>query len=307
MRIVSLTPPATDIARALGLGPRIVGIGHADTTAGARPPRRIAHPTRRLHGRRSRTIDRAVTTAIAAGGAPLVSIDGPELVAVRPDLVIGSQPWDPLGPDVGEARAILDAAGIRPTVVTLDPSSVEGILHGITTVGAHAEVEPAALRLLARLRGRLGRIERRVQRRREAGHRPPRVAVLEWLDPLRASGRWVPELVRRAGGWEVMGSEGEPPVRTTWRSIAEVDPEMILLAPRGFDTRTAALEWTRIPRPSSWGRLQAVRRGQVVAIDARLVSSPGPAFIDGVALLAELLDPEAFVDVAAPTAWVPVD
>jgi iron complex transport system substrate-binding protein len=242
-----------------------------------------------------------------AAGRSLVRVDGPALEALRPDLILVTEPGDPLGPDLDEVRAVIERADPRPTLLQLDPTSVEGILHAITTVGAHAEVEAAALRVVARLRGRLGRIERRVQRRREAGHRPPRVAVLEWLDPLRASGRWVPELVRRAGGWEVLGREGEPSVATTWRAVAEVDPELLFLAPRGFDTRGAAAEWARIRRPAAWDRLEAVRRGQVMVLDSRLLAHPGPAVLDGIELLAEILDPEAFVDVASPAAWVPVD
>lgn len=306
MRIVSLTPTATGIARALGLGPRIVGVGHADDATGPRRPRRVARSERRLDGRRSRTIHRAALQA-AAAGRPLVRVDSQALEHLRPDLILLTEPADPLGPDLAEIRAIADRCDPRPTVLVLEPTSLEGVFHAITTVGAYAEVEPAALRLVSRLRSRLGRIEHRIQLRREAGHRPPRVAVLEWLDPLRASGRWVPELVRRAGGWDVLGQEGEPATATSWRAVAEVDPELLFLAPRGFDTRAAAAEWARIRRPAAWGRLEAVRRGQVVVLDSRLVAYPGPALLDGMAVMAEVLDPEAFVDVAPPTAWVPVD
>jgi iron complex transport system substrate-binding protein len=306
MRIVSLTPTATGIARALGLGPRIVGIGHADDAKGSRRPRRVARPMRRLDGRRSRTIHRAVVEAAAAGHS-LMRVDAQALVSLRPDLILLTEPDDPLGPDLAEMRAIADRCDPEPTLLVLEPTSVEGVLHAITSVGAHAEVEPAAMRLVARLRSRLGRIEHRVRLRREAGHRPPRVVVLEWLDPLRASGRWVPELVRRAGGWEILGREGEPASETTWRAIAAIDPELLFLAPRGFDTRSGAAEWARIRRPAAWDRLEAVRRGQVVVLDSRLVAHPGPALLDGITVLAEVLDPEAFVDVASPTAWVPVD
>ncbi len=306
MRIVSLTPTATGIARALGLGPRIVGVGHADDASRPRRPRRVARPARRLEGLRSRTIHRAAVEAAAAGHS-LIRVDAPALASLRPDLILLTEPDDPLGPDLAEIRAVVESCDPQPTLLVLEPSSVEGVLHAITTIGAHAEVEPAAMRLVARLRSRLGRIEHRVQLRREAGHRPPRVVVLEWLDPLRASGRWVPELVRRAGGWEVLGREGEPAAATTWRAVTEVDPELLFLAPRGFDTRAGAAEWARIRRPATWQRLEAVRRGQVVVLDSRLIAHPGPALLDGITVLAEVLDPEAFVDMASPTAWVPVD
>jgi iron complex transport system substrate-binding protein len=63
-----------------------------------------------------------------------------------------------------------------------------------------------------------------------------------------------------------------------------------------------------VPRPASWQEIQAVRRGNVFALDAAAYfSNPGPRVIDGIELLAELFDPDGFVDVAPPGGWVPVD
>lgn len=306
MRIVSLTPTATAIARALGLGPRLVGLGHPDAGGGARRPLTVASPVRRLTGLRSRTLDRLATAAVA-DGTTLVRLDEEAFGACRPDLVLLTEPDDPLGVaerDVRRAAATLPSA---PAIVIVDPASVEGVFHGITTVAAHAGVEAAGLRVVARLRARLARIERRVQRRRDAGQRPPRAAVLEWLDPLRGSGRWMPELVRRAGGWEVLGREGDRPVATSWREIAEIDPEVLFLAPRGLDVRAGLEAWSRVRRPAGWARLEAVRRGQVVLVDPAYLSYPGPAIVDGVGILAEILDPEALEATPPSIAWVPVE
>ena len=105
--------------------------------------------------------------------------------------------------------------------------------------------ESAAVRVVERFRGRLGKIERKVQQRRDAGHQPPRVVALEWLDPPFAAGHWVPEQVRRAGGWELLGRDGERSAETTWRAVRDVDPEMLVLMPCGYHVNDAVAEWAQ--------------------------------------------------------------
>ena len=86
------------------------------------------------------------------------------------------------------------------------------------------EAEDTAIDLVESLRERLGAVEEKVQARRDANGRSPRVVALEWLDPPFASGHWVPEQIRRAGGWELLGADGDRSTQTTWDAVAEVDP-----------------------------------------------------------------------------------
>jgi iron complex transport system substrate-binding protein len=130
----------------------------------------------------------------------------------------------------------------------------------------------------------------------------PRVVGLEWLDPPFATGHWVPEQVRQAGGWELLGSDGEASTQTTWDAVSEVDPEMLLLMPCGFHLQETIDAWAATRRPPGYADLTAARRGQVFALDgSAYFSRPGPRVIDGIELLAEIFDPDAFVDVSRPS------
>ena len=170
------------------------------------------------------------------------------------------------------------------------------------------EAEDAAVVLVESLRARLSTIEGAVQARRDAGGRSPRVVALEWLDPPFASGHWVPEQVRRAGGWELLGTDGDRSVQSSWRAVLEVDPEMLLLMPCGYHLAETQAEWARTPRPAGFEELTAARRGQVFALDgSAYFSRPGPRVIDGIELLAEIFDPATFVDIAPFGSWTPVD
>ena len=308
MRIVSLLPSATEIVCAIGLADDLVGVTHECDY----PPEVIGKPivTRSVHdlaARPSREIHRLVS-AMAHGGSSLYALDEGALAAARPDLILTQELCRVCAVsyrEVGDAARAIDA---DITVVSLEPTSIEGILNSIATVGAMAEAEDAAVDLVESLRERLGAVEAQVQARRDAGQRARRVVGLEWLDPPFAVGHWVPEQIRRAGGWDLLGADGEPSSQTTWHAIEEVDPEMLLLMPCGFHLAETVAEWARTPRPPAFADLAAVGRDQIIAVDgSAYFSRPGPRVIDGIELLAEVFDPEAFVDIAPFGSWTPVE
>jgi iron complex transport system substrate-binding protein len=158
------------------------------------------------------------------------------------------------------------------------------------------------------LRERLAQIESRVLERHLAGVAPPRVVCLEWLDPVFAAGHWVPEQVRRAGGWELLGQAGERSVETTWEAVRDVDPEVLVLMPCGFDARRSVTEWQAANRPSWIGELRAVREENVFAVDgSAYFSRPGPRVVDGIELLAALFDPGGHGSDLPEESWYPAN
>lgn len=307
MRIVSLLPSATEIVCAIGLGDELVGVTHECDY----PPEAIGKPivtrsVQDLSTSSSRDIHRLVSAAVH-GGSSLYALDEAALEAARPDLILTQELCRVCAVSYRDVNEVARAIDAEITVVSLEPTSIEGIFNTITTVGAMAEAEDAAIDLVESLRDRLGAVEARVQARRDAGRHAPRVVGLEWLDPPFAVGHWVPEQIRRAGGWDLLGADGEPSARTTWDAIGDVDPEMLLLMPCGYHLAETVAEWGRISRPPGYADLAAVNRDQILAFDgSAYFSRPGPRVIDGIELLAEIFDPDGFVDIAPPGSWTPV-
>jgi iron complex transport system substrate-binding protein len=285
VRIASLSPAATEIVVALGLDDHLVGV-----------TRRCDWPPEVLG-----------TPVVTRSGSPSLEIDEEALAGVRPDLVVivaagGTDPAD-------HRRLVESARSAAPdaTILALDPTSIEGILNAISTVGAMTSAEDAALDLVESLRARLGEIEDQVQARRDGGQPPARVVALGWLDPLAAVGRWIPEQVRRAGGWELLGRAGEPAIGTSWEAVHDVDPDVLVLMPAGLSLAAARRAWDAAPKPSFWRSIEAVRRGQVFAVDGEAhFSRPGPRVIEGIAILAEIFDPDGLVDVSPVGSWTPL-
>jgi iron complex transport system substrate-binding protein len=308
MRIVSLLPSATEIVCAIGLADELVGVTHECDY----PPEVVGKPilTRSVHdlaSASSRDIHRLVTASVH-GGSSLYALDEEALAAAQPDLILTQELCRVCAVSYREVNDVARTIDADITVISLEPTSIEGILHTITTVGAMTEAEDAAIDLVESLRERLGAVGEKVQARRDGGGRSPRVVALEWLDPPFAAGHWVPEQVRQAGGWELLGSDGDASKQTTWDAVSEVDPEMLLLMPCGLHLQETIDEWARTRRPPGFADLTAVRRGHVFALDgSAYFSRPGPRVIDGIELLAEIFDPDAFVDVAPFGSWTPVE
>jgi iron complex transport system substrate-binding protein len=120
----------------------------------------------------------------------------------------------------------------------------------------------------------------------------------------------VPEQVRRAGGWDLLGALGQPARESTWMDVRDVEAEQLMLMPCGFDAPRTADEWRRgrATRPAWIESLAAVRGGEVYALNgSAYFSRPGPRIVDGIGLLAELFDPGQFTSEAPRDGWLPIE
>jgi iron complex transport system substrate-binding protein len=306
VRIVSLLPSATEIVFALGLGDELVGRTHECDY----PPEVGAVPVMTVPAADDHRAADGPGFSVPArlhGGAAVHGLDAAALAAAAPDLILTESPCSLCL--VAHTRLVAAARrlGEEVTVVSLEPGSIEGILNSISTVGAMTEAEDEAVGLIEILRERLGLIENRVLERRLQGIAPRRVVCLEWLEPPFAAGFWVPEQVRRAGGWELLGRERERPLETTWEALREVDPEQLLLMPHEMDAAATRRAWERVVKPAGLESLRAIGEGEVYALDgAAYFGRPGPRVIEGIGLLAEIMDPDGFVDQAPPGGWIPL-
>src|SRR5262245_39773245 len=191
----------------------------------------------------------------------LYALDEGALAAAEPDLILTQELCRVCAVGYREVNDVARRLDGDVTVISLEPTSLEGILNSIQTVGAMTEAEDAAVDVVEGLRERLKAVEEIVVGRRDHGFAPPRVAAIEWLDPPFAVGHWVPEQVRLAGGWELLGVEGGRSAETSWKAVAEVDPEILVLMPCGFGLAETIAEWERTPRPAGWADLRAVQDG----------------------------------------------
>lgn len=282
MRICSLLPSATEIVGAIGLADALVG-----RSAECDWPRGVEHLPVVTAARidtaaiGSLDIDRAVREAVA-NGRPLYALDEELIEELRPDVILTQ---DLCAVCAVSSDDVARLCGVDAEIVSLDPRGIAGIQASVLELARRLGAAEQGAAVVARMEQTIECI-----REQTAGRRRPRVFVAEWLDPPFAAGHWVPEMVERAGGREVLGVAGEASFPTTWSAVLEQSPELVVLAPCGFDA-------TRTVREADLPALGC----RVVAVDANAYfSRPAPRVADGIAQLAFLLHPEAVPDPGLP-------
>jgi iron complex transport system substrate-binding protein len=291
MRIVSLVPSATEMLWALGLGGHVVGVTHECDYPPAvadvpRVTRDVLEP-----GLSAADIDAAVR-ARTARGESIYALDADLLGDLFPDLVVTQALCAVCAVSYDDVRALAERIPSRPQVISLDPTTLGEVLGDVRALAQATEREDAGAELVRDCADRIDRVRAGV---RDALR--PRVAALEWLDPVYVGGHWVPQMIDYAGGEDVLGQPGERSERVEWAAVAAAQPDVVVAMPCGYDAARARAEAVEHA-----AELGAVGAGEVVAVDAAgLFSRPGPRLVDGLELLAHVLHPERFPDAPAGT------
>jgi iron complex transport system substrate-binding protein len=281
MRIASLVPSATEMLFALGLGDRVVAVTHeCDYPPGAE---QLPHLTRSVipEGLDAAGIDAAVRERTSRGES-LYELDEEVLTQLDVDLIVTQAVCEVCAVSFDDVRAVAERLPTTPEVISLDPSTLGEVLADVPRLAQAAGVPEAGDQLTAELGERLEAVERAVD-----GATRPRVAALEWMDPLFIGGHWVPQMIELAGGEDVLGLPGEKSRTAEWGELEAVVPEIVVSMPCGYYAEQAAAETIR------WRRHLAQLGARVYAVDAAAYfSRPGPRLVDGVELLGHLLHPE---------------
>lgn len=290
MRIASLVPSATEALFALGLGGDVVAVTHECD----HPPEVAALPklTSSLvdPDLRPAEIDRAVTAATASGGS-LYELDEATLAELRPDLIVTQALCAVCAVSYDDVRAVAERLPSRPQVVSLDPTTLDGVLGDLAMLGEATGRPDTGTALRASLQRRLDSLRTGGNGVRPAGAgERPDVLALEWLDPPYVAGHWIPEMIELAGGRDVLGESGGKSRTIGWRDAAAACPDVVVVMPCGLYVDEAAQQAAAYA-----SELSALGAAKVFAVDAAgSYSRPGPRLVDGAELLAHLLHGDAY-------------
>jgi iron complex transport system substrate-binding protein len=290
MRICSLLPSATEILYAIGLGDSVLGVTHeCDFPADAATKPALIRP--RVDPQASPAeIDRKVSEIIARGES-IYAVDAELLRSLSPDLILTQDLCHVCAASPDDLATALTRFPIPPRVLSLTPRSLAEVWQDIRCVGDATGHSPEAEALAAALEQRVEAISA------TSAHATwrPRVLCLEWLDPYFVGGHWIPEMVYKAGGEDVLGRRRQPSYKVTGDQILNSHPDVMVIMPCGYGTTRVATEFHLDQLPHGADALPAVKERCVFAVDANsYFSRPGPRLADGVALLAHLFHPELF-------------
>jgi iron complex transport system substrate-binding protein len=290
-RIVSLISSATEIIHALGQTPNQVGRSHeCDFPPEVAELPACTKPTIDIHAD-SREIDRAVKDRVR-NALSVYEVFDEVLERLQPTHIITQTQCEVCAVSLRDVeRSVAAQLASRPKIISLTPNSLADVWDDIRRVaGALGIVEHGESVVIA-LQGRMCAISDIARR---TGSRP-RVACIEWQEPLMAVGNWMPELIQMSGGMNLLGEPGKHSGYLQWAELVTADPDVIVVSPCGFDLARTELEMYWLTERPEWARLRAVQNGRVYLADGnQYFNRPGPRLVETLQILSEILHPGTF-------------
>ncbi|MBV8194619.1 MAG: cobalamin-binding protein [Candidatus Dormibacteraeota bacterium] len=299
-RIASLLPSATELLFAVGAGERVVAVTHEcdHPSQTARLPRVTSNalPTENAA---ARDIDTHIRTARHAGSS-IYNLDAGLLAELGPDLILTQELCEVCAVAYETvARAARRLPGDVP-IVSLEPRTLDDIVETALAVGAATGDLEGAQALSATMRERIDLVASM-----RAPEPRPRVACIEWTDPIFIGGHWVPEMVSIAGGDDPLGVPAEPSVDIEWERVLAAEPDVMVLMPCGFGLRRTLELATGVTERPGFSKMPCARSGRVVAVDgSSYFNRPGPRIVDGLDILAAAVRSEPGDPLPTGAAWV---
>lgn len=304
MRICSFLPSGTEMVYALGLGDSLYGVSHeCDYPPAARDKPKVVRSRFDASNMSGQEIDRVVSDMYARGER-IYEVDEAVLSAAAPDLVITQELCDVCAVSYEDVRHASSRLAMPPQVISLDPTGIADVLDDIRMLGDLCGASDAAGALVWELQARVDAVRSLAA---DAGDRP-RIACIEWLDPLIAAGHWLPQMVDIAGGVDALALPGAPSRRISMDELTAAAPDVVALMPCGMGVEKALGEVALLGNRDEWRKLPAVANGRAYVADAgAYFSRSGPRLVDALELLAQMLHPAVFGEVADDSAAVRLD
>ena len=298
MRICSLLPSATEILYALGLDEHIVGVSHTcDYPQEAQGKPTVTRSVRDVKDLNSQEIDSIIQQARQSGN-PVHWIDEVLLSELRPDLIITQEICEVCAVDSGSVfQTVAKVLDYEPRIITSRPSGLEDIYQNIMNISNAADAIDRGQDLIDNLQSRV----RKIQNNLPQSQNKVKVFCIDWLNPIRNTGQWTPELVELAGGIEELAIKGGQTREVGWEEILQYDPDYIMVMPCAFDIQRGEEESnTYLKSDRQWNSLTAVKNDRVFLFDGLIPSRHGPRVIDVLEGLAEAMHPEQLSGLTAP-------
>ncbi len=167
-------------------------------------------------------------------GLPLYEVDEAQLAALAPDIIITQTHCEVCAVSPGDLAHGVASRLERHQVVALATGTIDGILDGFARVAEVLGAAEAGRTLVGDIRARLAAVAALTRPLRR-----PRVACLEWIEPLFEMGNWGPEIVDIAGGQSLLSAPGAHSTTLPFEALREGRPRDHRRSPLRLRSRRA--------------------------------------------------------------------
>lgn len=303
MRIVSLIASSTEIVCRLGLSDYLVGRSHeCDYPEFVKELPVCTSPKFNIEGS-SYEIDQRVK-AILQESLSVYRVDAQIVDTLKPSHILTQAQCEVCAVSLRDVEeAACQFISSRPEIVSLEPNSLADLWQDILRVGEALEFPARARDLVGHLKSSMAAIEKKT-----SALVKPRVACIEWIEPLMAAGNWMPELIAMAGGNNLFGEAGKHSPWMTFEQLFEQDPDIVIVSPCGFGIERTMEEMHLLQNRPGWSDLKAAKENSVYVCDGnQYFNRPGPRVLESLEILAEIFHPEIFKQKHHGIGWIKAD
>lgn len=296
-RIVSFLPSATELIYELGAQERLFGVTHEcsfpnDATQKPRVIESVFDPEKMS----SEEIDNKICS-LTEKGEDIYKLVTENLTNAKPDLIISQEICEVCSAYTNQVNAAIEILQVKPEIYSMNPHNVKGILKSIRDISDKINEQQKGEEILNSINTRINKIKK------NHFEIKPKVLGIEWIKPFFTAGHWVPEMIEYAGGVNLISKIGDHSRKMDMKEIEDVDPDLIIIMPCGFDVQKSVLEYGKYLKDDlRWNQLRAVKEGRVFAVDANsFFSKPSIRIFTGIEILGKILHPVEFSELEVPS------
>ena len=295
-RIVSFLPSATELLYEFGVEDMLYGVTHeCKYPENAKTKPRVISSTINSDELSSKEID-TKTCQLLNEGKEIFTLHEKNILEANPDLIISQETCEACAAHANQVNKAIQILQKKPMIHSMDPHNLQEIIEAVNKIGKIIEKEDKAEKITESLKKRMKHVKNCKQETKL------KVLAIEWIDPLFTAGHWVPEMIKEAGGENMISKIGEHSRKLSITEITKSDPDIIIMMPCGFDIFRTISEYNKILKDDkSWNMLRAVKNKKVFAVDANsYFSKPSIRTITGLEILAKIIQPESFLNLIVP-------
>ena len=295
-RIVSFLPSATELLYEFGVDDKLFGVTHeCKYPEGAKLKPQVISSVINSDDLTSDEIN-TITCTLLNEGKNIFELNKKNLIDANPDLIISQETCEVCAAYTNQVKSALEILPNKPELYSMDPHNLKEIIQSVTKLGQILNKEKKSVEIVNSL-------ERRIQHIQNSEKKLiPKVLAIEWIEPFFTAGHWIPQMIEFAGGINLISKTGEHSRRMDMDEVVNSKPDIIIFMPCGFDTDRTVQEYESILHNNpAWNSLQAVKNNQIYAVDANsFFSKPSIRTIDGLEILAKIIQPEKFKNLIVP-------
>lgn len=295
-RIVSFLPSATELLYEFGAEDMLYGVTHeCKYPENAKTKPRVISSVINSDELSSREID-TKTCQLLNEGKEIFTLHEKNILEANPDLIISQETCEACAAHTNQVNKAIQILQKKPIIYSMDPHNLQEIIESVNKIGEIIEKENEAKKITESLQQRIKHVKKFTPKTRL------KVLAIEWIEPFFTAGHWIPEMIKEAGGENMISVIGEHSRKLSIGEIIESEPDIIIMMPCGFDTFRTISEYNKTLKDNkSWNMLKAVKNKKIFAVDANsYFSKPSIRTITGLEILAKIIQPESFLNLNVP-------